>query len=160
MGKFWCLFFVVLASLSVQSQEITHEHDVYHSFVENKGQWQPEVLFKAKVPTGNLWIQQRKMVFHLQDHSVMKVIHGQPHDNGPQAKVRQTVVHLNFPGANEVQHIEKFIPSSHYYNFFKGNDPSKWQSNVRGYSEAILHEFYNGIDLKLIEEQTQIKRKI
>ena len=157
MGKFRCLFFFVLASLSAQSQEITHEHDVYHAFIENKGQWQPEVLFKAKVPTGNLWVQQRKMVFHLQDHSVMKALHGKPRDNGPQAAIPQTVVHLNFPGANEVQHIDKFIPSSYYYNFFKGNDPSKWQSNVRGYSEAILHEFYNGIDLKLIEEHAQLK---
>ena len=67
------------------------------------------------------------------------------------------LVHLNFPTANKVSQIEKTNKTNAYYNFFIGNDPSKWASDVYGYSEAILKEFYNGIDLKLIEQKEELK---
>ena len=70
---------------------------------------------------------------------------------------RQTVVHLNFIGANEVTNIEKQDPTPKYYNYFLGNDKSKWASEVRGYSEATMYDLYDGIDLKLIEELEQLK---
>ena len=52
--------------------------------------------------------------------------------------------------------IEKSHKSKSYYNYFIG-DQNKWASNVHGYGEATLKEFYSGIDLKLIEKQEQLK---
>ncbi|MCF6150579.1 MAG: hypothetical protein E3K37_18270 [Candidatus Kuenenia sp.] len=34
-------------------------------------------------------------------------------------------------------------------NYFKGNDPSKWKSNIATYDMVNLGEVYNGIELKL-----------
>lgn len=139
------------------AQEINHDHSIQHSFIENKGQWNESILFKARFSGGNLWIQQRKFVFHLQDFSALKELHGNPKDGNIEAAIKQTVVHLNFKGANEVAQIEKIHPTKNYYNYFLGNDKSRWKSEVRGYGEAIMKEFYTGIDLKLIEEQEQLK---
>ncbi len=66
-------------------------------------------------------------------------------------------MHLNFVGSNEITEIVKELPTESYYNYFIGNDKSKWATNVRGYGEAILKELYTGIDLKIIEEQEQLK---
>jgi hypothetical protein len=64
---------------------------------------------------------------------------------------------LNFPGANKVTSINKDHQTNVYYNFFIGNIKSKWASEVYGYGEATLENFYDGIDLKLIEQQEQLK---
>ena len=70
----------------------------------------------------------------------------------------QTLLHLNFPGANKVTSIKKEHPNSDvYYNYFHGNVESKWASDVHGYGEATLEEFYDGIDLKLIEQRDELK---
>ncbi len=152
------IFFLLLFAFnSVKAQEIAHEHSIHHAFIENKGQWESPILFKAKFSGGNLWVQQNKFVFHLQDFSKLHELHNNPRDNKVEAIVKQAAVHLNFNGSNEVTQIEKINPTKSYYNYFLGNDKSRWTSNVYGYSEAIMKEFYTGIDLKLIEDREQLK---
>lgn len=147
-----------LALLSnLMGQEIVHEHSIYHSFVENKGQWPEPVLFKSHFNGGNLWVQQRKFVFHLQDFSAMQTLHGNFKEVKDSLYHRETVVHVNFIGANEVSNIEKSGRSKNYYNYFIGNDQKKWASDVHGYSEAIMNDLYDGVDLKLIEQSSQLK---
>jgi gliding motility-associated-like protein len=149
------LFFVFAENLL--AQEVTHDHSIHHAFIENKGQWAKPVLFKTKFSGGNLWVQQRKFVFHLQDYSVMNKVHANPNSEPENAIYKQAVVHLNFAGSNEVSTIEKSERTKSYYNYFIGNDRSKWASEVYGYGEAIMRDFYNSIDLKLIEEKEQLK---
>ena len=155
--KIFIFFLLFFAHNSLKAQEIEHEHSILHSFIENKGQWESPILFKAKFSGGNLWVQQRKFVFHLQDFSNLHKNHAQPTNENSDTTLPQAVVHLNFNGSNEVTQIEKINPTKSYYNYFMGNDKTKWTSNVHGFSEAILKEFYNGIDLKLIEEKEQLK---
>ncbi len=151
---------LLLAALVIslcRAQEITHSHSIYHAFVENKGQWPEPVLFKSHLDGGNLWVQQRKFVFHLTDYSAMQKAHVGALEKGDHAGFRQTVVHLNFAGSQEVRQIEKTGATRQYYNYFTGNDAHKWASEVRGYSEAVMHDLYPGIDLKLIEDETNLK---
>lgn len=148
-----CCFFVG----NLFSQEIEHEHSILHSFIENKGQWESPILFKAKFSGGNLWVQQNKFVFHLQDFSNLHKNHVEPVSEEKDTSLPQAIVHLNFIGSNSVSQIEKINPTKSYYNYFMGNDKTKWTSGVHGFSEAILKEFYDGIDLKLIEEKEQLK---
>jgi gliding motility-associated-like protein len=138
------------------AQDVTHEHSIQHSFIENKGQWGENVMFKSRISGGNLWIEQGRFLFHMQDFSDVKKAHdyeGRHHD----AEMKQRLIELIFWGANDVENIEKINPTSTYQNYFIGNDESKWATNVRGYSEAVLHDFYDGINMKLIENQYELK---
>jgi len=138
------------------SQEIEHEHSIHHAFIENKGQWDDEILFKSRFNGGNLWIQQNKFLFHFQDFSEINDAHiGKHKIENPQFK--QAVVHLNFKGSNKIERITKYNPTESYYNYFIGNDSSKWVSDVHGYNEALISNFYDGIDLKLIENEEELK---
>lgn len=150
------VFIFILFCGAFNAQEVTHNHSILHSFIENKGQWDKNILFQSHFEGGNLWIQQKKFVFHIKDFSALREAHGNFEYAGD-GKLKQTVVHLNFLGSNEVTEIEKITPTKQYYNYFLGNDASKWTSDVHGYSEAMLHEFYDGIDLKLIEQKMQLK---
>jgi len=155
--RFFIAFLFLAVFTTHFAQETAHNHSIQHAFIENKGQWEKPILFKTHFSAGNLWVQQRKFVFHLQDYSNMQKNHGNLNATGLEAAIRQTVVHLNFGGANEVSQIEKHHETASYYNYFLGNNPDRWKENVKGYGEAILKEFYDGIDLKLIEEQDQLK---
>ncbi|NDA97616.1 MAG: hypothetical protein EBY31_00200, partial [Flavobacteriia bacterium] len=125
--------------------------------LENKGQWPEGVLFRSNMPGGKLWVQQHKLIFHLQDYSTMHKLHAMAEPNYKGQDVSQTLVHLNFRGSNEVVNIEKKDPSSSYFNFFEGNDQKKWTSEVHSYSEAILKNFYQGIDFKISGINNEVK---
>ncbi len=152
---FICLF-LILQNVAL-SQDIEYEHSIHHAFIENKGQWDENVLFQSKFKGGNLWIQQNKFVFHLQDFSATHAAHAGNKSDVPNKGNRQTVVHLNFVGSKKVEEIQKFNSTKSYYNYFLGNVKEKWASDVHGYSEANLVSLYDGIDLKLIENQEDLK---
>jgi gliding motility-associated-like protein len=151
------IFLCILFQNTVISQEVEHEHSIHHAFVENKGQWDKDVLFQSKFKGGNLWIQQNKFVFHLQDFSATHAAHAGNKSDVPRKGNRQTVVHLNFVGSKKVQEIQKFNPTKTYYNYFLGNVKERWASDVHGFSEAKMVNLYDGIDLKLIENKEDLK---
>jgi gliding motility-associated-like protein len=138
-------------------ENYVHNHENEKKLIENKGQWPKGVLFQTKMDGGKLWIQQRKMIFHLQDYSSMHRAHAAKDSSFKSDIVRETLVHLNFVGSNETNNIQKINPTKYYFNYFKGNDSSKWASDVRGYESAILKDFYNGIDLKVIGQSDEVK---
>lgn len=152
-----CIFLLMLfVSIQLNAQEVKYPHSIYYSFIENKGQWNDQVLFKSSFQGGNMWIQQHKFVFHFQDYSATKNAHiGKSFVANNENK--QQVVHFNFLNSNLVTSINKEGKTAAYYNYFIGNNPSKWASDVRGYSEATLGNLYDGIDLKLIESEQQLK---
>ena len=139
------------------AQEIKHAHSIHHSFIENKGQWPEGVLFKSHLDGGNMWIEQGRFLFHLFDYSDVHAQHHTDKVNSREPIVQQEFLELIFWGANDVKKIEKSLPTETYQNYYIGNDPKKWATDVRGYGEAVLNDFYDGIDLKLIENQFDMK---
>ncbi|TNE52696.1 MAG: T9SS type B sorting domain-containing protein [Bacteroidetes bacterium] len=147
-----CLLFLTFYS---QAQEIVHPHNEKNGFVENKGQWRKEILFQSHFNGGKWWIVQKGFLFDFQNFG--------PHHahvtNEPVKEIEHTnqLVQAYFIGSNNISEIEKGKPSKHYFNYFLGNDPSKWTSEVHSYTEAQMNELYPGIDLKLIEQEQQLK---
>ena len=125
-------------------------------FFENKGQWPEGVLFKTQISGGNIWVQQKKLVFHLQDFSQLHKAHFDGEVTGDPV-LKETVVHLNFLGSNFVQSSEKSKPLPFYYNYFVGKDSTKWASDVHGFEEVTLPNLYDGIDLKLATSKNLTK---
>lgn len=154
--KHWIFLSFAFMLFNGFAQEIAHKHSIHHAFVENKGQWDEKVLFKSRFQGGNMWVQQHKFVFHLQDFGETNEAHvGKV--ASPKSENKQQVVHFNFQHSNEITTIEKSGKTDMYYNYFIGNDQRKWASDVRGYSEAVLQNLYDGIDLKLIEDELNLK---
>ena len=166
LNHFLFLLFCSLFSLGFSQTHHSNEQHKHkqkrslnqdHYFIENKGQWPDAVLFKSKIPAGNIWIHQHKLLFHLQDYSRLNELHQKPKDAEETIYGKQVLVHLNFPTSNTVTKIEKQQQTNTYFNFFIGNDKSKWANDVRGYSDVTMKEFYNGIDLKLISHPEEFK---
>ena len=155
--RFLLLFAVLLMTGTSWSQHIEHDHSIHHAFIENKGQWGDNVLFKSKFEGGNLWVEQGRFLFQLQDYSDVSTNHGKLDSKKISALAKERYIELLFWGANDITEVEASLASKEYYNYFKGNDNSKWATNVHGYGEAILHDLYDGIDMKLIENELELK---
>ena len=134
-----------------------HTHNQKSSLIENKGQWPEPVLFQSPMEGGKVWVQQNKFVYHLQDFSSMHENHMNFENSTGRTDIREEVVHLNFHGSNKVSEVLKSEQSTFYYNYFKGNDRSKWARKAYSYGNATLKNLYDGIDLRILNNNGLFK---
>jgi gliding motility-associated-like protein len=121
-------------------------------FTENIGQWDKNVLFKADVPIGNIFIENNTITYLFVDkESTHKMQHGEKVD-----KVKFHSVKVHIIGANNNPKVLKDLKSSEYYNFFIG-DQSRWRSNVYAYKKITLSEIYPGTDLEILAQGDGVK---
>ncbi len=143
-------------------------------FVENKGQWEPEVDFKAEVPNGAFFLQQKGFTVLLQNqddlNALSERIHGHTHDDGTAAKTinpdfSPVVVHnhayrVHFAGASSLVKAlpDKALPG--YNNYFIGNDQSKWKGGCKIFQGVTYQDMYPNIDVRYYTDQGALKYDI
>ncbi len=152
------LILIGLTPYNTHSQEDNHarQNSSQSIFLENKGQWPKDVLFKSKMSGGNLWLQKNKLIYHLQDFSSLRENHFSRSQQSS-TSIKEKLIHLNFKNCNQISKIQKNKKSKSYYNYFIGNNSEKWASNVHGYSDLTLVDFYDGIDLHFISDENGVK---
>ncbi len=159
MLRFALFLYLLLVAFSGKSQELTYAHSVHHAFIENKGQWGDHVFFKNKIEGGNMWVEQGRVLFQLQDYSELNEAHFSKKElnNEKDLTYKEKLIVLEIVDALKVNKVEKKGATDHYFNYFMGKNESKWASEVRAYDEFVLKEIYKGIDVRFIEQEKQIK---
>lgn len=106
------------------------------SFELNQGQTDGKVRFLAR-DNGNA-------VFLTSNGAVLCLRHRQDHadQNG-----RSAVIRMEFVGANPSPQISGLDELRVKHNYFIGNDPSKWHTDVPVYAKVKYRDLYPGIDL-------------
>lgn len=113
-------------------------------FIPNKGQWENNVLYKADLPIGHLFVERTRITYLFTDK---EAAHLMQHGTVPQ-KLHMHSVRVNFSGASELANIKEENKSETYYNYFLG-DASKHVAGVHGYEKLVFENLYQGIDLEL-----------
>ena len=106
-------------------------------FIENRGQIEdPEIYFTYS---------QRNIAF-LQSSILIDLENGET----------RNTIEITFQGANKIipQGREKLRHSS---NFFYGNSPSRWKTDVPNYNAIMYNNLYNGIDLLYTTSEQGLK---
>jgi len=78
-------------------------------------------------------------------------------DNEPDIELEHFALKLNFLNANPAPEIIGEDRLSWNSNYFIGNDPSQWQTDVPNYSRIRLKDVYDGIDLVYYGNKNKIK---
>jgi CHU_C Type IX secretion signal domain/PKD domain len=134
------------------------------SFIKNKTQWPEGIEFSTKVPGGNLYLEHGVWTFSFLDKERIQRLHEQGHHTFRENPVRGgmpcidgVAIKFAFEGANKLAEAQPFglIPTT--YNYFVGNDPSRWSSDNRAYEGVVYSSFYPGIDLKISGDGTNLK---
>lgn len=173
---FACFFIALLPSLKAQTGPSTFE------FIENKGQWNPKVKFKGELASGGFFIRQTGFTVLLHHPDDMQIFNTHIHDDNKGKKnkkidyskdlsgqvtdkslgrkknvIRSHAYEVEFLGASPNAVITPGKPVQSYNNYFIGNDPSKWASNVKLYQAIEYKNIYPNIDLRYYSENSQLK---
>lgn len=130
-------------------------------FTENKGQWDDNVLYKARIPAGNLYLEDNKLtyLFYNEDdmHKIDEIHHGTiPNPTYADSLINLHAFQVEFLNAQKPTLTSK-DPLKNYDNYFLGNDKSKWASHVKHYNEVEYNELYKGINLKFYTSKNTMK---
>jgi len=148
-----------------QSQQLLNNSNKSQFFIENKGQWPRQVKFLARLGGMNCWITDSGVVYdyyridrNYSPDSVMMLL---PHEKDEFERTHTSctghVVKMDYEGINvkaEKQGIDK---RETYYNYFIGNDSTKWASFVGLYGEVLVKDAFAGIDIRYYFDSGQIR---
>lgn len=147
------LFFLFITTLVFGHDE---EQRSYR-FIENKGQFNEQVKYKAKINGGALFVEGKALTFHLQDNSILNKFHLAQEVKAEDQFIKGHVYKIVFENAQEAK-IAATKKSEDYYNYFIGDDESKWVSEAYAYENLRMNQLYPGIDLELnTTENEQLK---
>jgi hypothetical protein len=131
-------------------------------FIENKGQWHPDVLYLCRLGGLDAWITKWGV-----SYTFFKL------EEKPSAEAREPFLHEKF-GHREVELIGHRVLmklrgcAAHpqregremlegYYNYLIGNDPTRHATYVRRYREVWVKGVYAGIDMRYYLEGGRLR---
>ncbi len=124
------------------------------AFEANRGQSDPEIKYLARGPGYNLFLTETEAVLALH--------HSQANTADPQRGTDQptpaaSVLHMKFLGAKPSPRIdgEEELPGK--VNYFQGNDPGQWHTNLSTYAKVRYRNVYPGVDLIYYANREQLE---
>ncbi len=125
-------------------------------FVENKGQWPEEVRFQTSIQGMNVWftedgIRHDAFIREKSDEHQQETIDS---DELEGLQIKGQVWDLQLINSNYLeQSLEGVKKQETYYNYFLGNDSTKWAHHVPVFAEVFMEEVYSNIDLRYYGNQ-------
>jgi len=162
--RFLLLFLVVLATYlpgrsalaGLSSGESTETSDRPGEstpgivFVENRGQWAADILFRADLPGGFLFLKKSGLHYVFYDAKEIARRHAAPIAPAPVLPtVRAHGVGVTMLHHNEAARIEGINPVGTSFSYFTGSNSAQWAGGVRGFPEVIYHDMYPGINFRI-----------
>jgi uncharacterized protein (TIGR03437 family) len=99
------------------------------AFEQNAGQTDPQVKYLTRGQGGTLWLTEEGPVLGIAE------------------KARLAVVRMRFDGGRRSPKIEGVNATSGISNYFIGNDPAKWRTDVPQFEKVRYRDVYPGIDV-------------
>jgi SOS response associated peptidase (SRAP)/Beta-propeller repeat len=138
------------------------------AFIENTGQFDEQVKFQVAGNESTLWLTNNGIVFDFlrakSNQSRATLPESQPRtpnlDIPGRAKnprmespvvtnMERDVIYQDFIGTSRGMALETKGVQPGTYNYLSGSEPSKWQTEVRRFSEIVYHDLWEGVDLRL-----------
>lgn len=163
-------FLVFLAACFLNYQAKAVHRDSLHvkklEFIQNKKQWDDNILYKAYISGGSVYLEKnclsfsfidmeeytRMLEFKFMDRELRK---GLP--VSPVTSVNAHAYKVHFIGCNPAVFTENKGESTDYLNFYLGQDPGRWTSGVRKYDEVTYKNLYYKTDLRIYEKDFLLK---
>jgi hypothetical protein len=125
------------------------------TFESNHGQIDPRVSFVSRGPGYTAFLTSDGMVLSLR---AKRVVTSQATSQGvPPSPSKSSTLQFRLLGAAGNPSVVGEIPQLGRVNYFVGNDPAKWQTNVPTYGRVRYKNVYPGIDLLYYGNQRQLE---
>jgi len=122
----------------------------------NRGQWHNNIEYKISIPSGEMFLERQGFTYNFTNQHD---IHNH-HDDNHADDFLGHVIKTHFIGSKPNPSFIEVDSSTHYDNYFLGNDQSKWVSNAYSYEQIDYINLYEGIDLKFYQKNSTLKYDI
>ncbi len=127
-------------------------------FVENKGQWHPNVRYRLRAGAGaTVFVEAGRLRYLLLKPEQIAQLHPGDPARLPFQLLDAHVYDMSFRGANAAAKPVGEEAFDFRENYFLGHDPSRWASGVRAFQAVQYSNLYAGIDLKLYGDGSSLK---
>ncbi len=128
-------------------------------FIENRGQWNDLVRYKAECSFGTVFLQNDCFTYLTYDRSKTRCNHEEHQCKIPNLSdsIQAHAVRIRFHGCNSQTRLNGSDKQQAYYNYFIGNDKSNWASNVSAFNEVHYSDLYPGIGLRVYSQSEFFK---
>ncbi len=123
------------------------------SFTENQGQWDEAVRFRADAGRATMWFTADGAYYQFTRSITADDNDTDSFDHGNMVEYESDsyetmMIKASFMGANPSPAMRGETEMEYKCNYFVGNDPNEWHTDVPNYSAVVYEEVYDGIDLK------------
>ena len=128
-------------------------------FVENKGQWDSTILFRAVQQTLDLQIGQNFINYFFYNKKQWDQLLKHPKKPDPANTFKSLDVfalRINFLNAS-LANPQILTPKKNYYNYYQGNKEETWVHGARASNSIQLKNLYPGITLKYLSGDEKLK---
>ena len=131
-------------------------------FIPNEGQVDEKALYYAKASRYTLWLTKEGLVFD----SAMKVkkdddrshrTHLRLGKKPKESTYERDVSRMFFLNAKKELEVIPIDRTEHNVNYFRGNDKSKWRTNIQTSRAVLYKELYRNIDLMIYGVEKQME---
>ncbi len=163
-----CSLIIVLSGRGFLYAQSGQQHSDKIEFIENKNQWEKNVLYKADINAGAVFLEKDCFTFLFKDAAALNKIlefkHQHPDKSKPLTAADYIVnchaYKVKFVNAKPDVKVTANTPYEGYYNYYTGNDAKKWASNVKSYNKVEYSGLYKQTDLNMYESNSQLKYDI
>lgn len=126
-------------------------------FVANKGQWEGPFLYKAATGNGQVFLERNTFTYvigapendtKIKDFKVGKSLAG---------VLNYHAYKMVFEGGNVNTTVSESKLQQHYYNYFIGNDQTKWKSGIHPALALDYHNMYKNVDVHIASDGDNMK---
>ena len=147
------LLFIILFLLFLKTPFT--QHTGVAQFIENKGQLNENVDYKLTLNSGEIFFEGNSITYNFYEKGKISALkHGKSLTdstiNGHSYKV-------NLVGSNLDYKKKGLLKSTHYYNYFKGEDNQKWVTNVNAFQKIEYLNIYDSVDMVVYEKNDHLK---
>ncbi|HTN36455.1 MAG TPA: hypothetical protein VL053_05235, partial [Arachidicoccus sp.] len=129
-------------------------------FVPNEGQWEQSFLYKGVASFADIYLENSGVTYVVGDGDNIPKMEAFKENPGP---VDQPVVlkyhtyKMKWLGANPQPKTIPAKQQSYYLNFYLGNNPQRWKSNVNVYGNVDYQDVYPHIDVHFSSDKGHAK---
>ncbi|MFO8053543.1 MAG: gliding motility-associated C-terminal domain-containing protein [Bacteroidales bacterium] len=142
-----------------------HEHEAKNVlFEENKGQWGEAPIYRSSFHGGYAYFESGQVKYVVKDMEAVSNLLGfkmkSPEyrkKNTPEPDIPHHAYTVNYEGSNKDAEVVSRRKTDDYVNYYLGNDPSHWASNVRKFREIEYLGLYDGINLRYEQLESFMK---
>ncbi|MGL4596672.1 MAG: hypothetical protein ACRCYO_04035, partial [Bacteroidia bacterium] len=148
-----------LTSLQAQQNQISYVKSGVR-FEQNLNQWPSQVLFSSDVSGGRIFFEQQQFTVSLYSLSDLDESHHDSHEKGTdrsKALIGGHAYQQKFLNSRSDATLAGNGKRPEIVSYFKGNDPSKWSSNVPVFNGVRYTGLYQGIDLDVYSSNGKLK---